>query len=223
MQHASLLTVGDPIGPTAAPLSALRGRPVPWRDGRCCVPVTDDADADALLGSDPLALLLGMMLDQQIPMEKAFMGPYLLVQRMGPLDAEALASADPDAVIEHFSERPAIHRFPKAMAARAQALCAELVAHHGGRAAEVWEGAEDGADLLDRLTALPGFGEEKARIFIALLAKRFAIAPEGWQEAAGGYADGTRLSVADVDSRESFDRVRAWKKEQKAKAKAAAG
>lgn len=184
-------------------------------------PVTGDDDADGLLGSDPFALLLGMMLDQQIPMEKAFLGPHLLTQRMGGLDVAAIAASDPEELLARFRERPALHRFPKSMAERAQALCATLVERHGGQAAEVWEGASDGADLLARLEALPGFGEEKSRIFVALLAKRFGICPDGWEEAAGGYADGSRLSVADIDSRPAFERVRAWKREQKAKARAA--
>lgn len=184
-------------------------------------PVTGDEEADSLLVADPLALLLGMMLDQQIPMEKAFLGPHLLTQRMGGLDAATIASADPEDLLAHFRERPALHRFPKSMAERAQALCGALEEHHGGRAADVWEGAADGADLLARLRALPGFGEEKSRIFVALLAKRFGVRPDGWEEAAGGYADGSRLSVADIDSRDAFDRVRAWKREQKAKARAA--
>ncbi len=186
-------------------------------------PVTGDDDADALLGADPLALLLGMMLDQQIPMEKAFRGPYDLTERMGGLDAGAIAAADPDELQQRFRERPALHRFPKSMAERTQALCVALQERHDGRAADVWEGAVDGADLLARLRALPGFGEEKARIFVALLAKRFGVRPDGWEAAAGGYADGSRMSVADIDGPEAFDRVRAWKKEQKAKARATAG
>lgn len=183
--------------------------------------MTGDEAADRRLVSDPLALLLGMTLDQQIPMEKAFIGPHVLAERMGgPLDATAIAEAPPEAFLATFRGPPAVHRFPKAMAERVQALCAHLVAHHDGRADDVWTGAADGADLLSRLRALPGFGEEKARIFIALLAKRIDVRPEGWQGAAGPYADGTRLSVADVDSRAAFDRVRAWKKEQKAKGQA---
>lgn len=183
-------------------------------------PVTGDGEADELLASDPLALLLGMMLDQQIPMEKALLGPHLLTQRMGGLDVAGVADADPDDLQVIFRGPPALHRFPKAMAERAQALCAALEADHGGRAEEVWEGAADGADLLGRLQALPGFGEEKSRVFVALLAKRFGVRPDGWEQAAGAYADGTRLSVADIDSRDAFDRVRAWKREHKAKARA---
>ena len=185
-------------------------------------PVTGDPDADRLLVTDPLALLIGMLLDQQIPMEKAFVGPHLLAERMGgPLDATAIAAADPEEFLVTFRGPPAIHRFPQSMAERTQALCRYLVEHHGGRAEALWTEAADGADLLARLKALPGFGDDKARIFVALLAKRIDVRPAGWEEAAGPFGDGRRLSVADVDSREAFDRVRAWKKEQKAKAKAA--
>lgn len=188
-------------------------------------PVTGDDEADRLLVSDPLALLIGMLLDQQIPMEKAFASPRDLAERLGGgrLEAVRIASADPEDMERTFRGPPALHRFPKSMAERTQALCAALVEHHDGRAEDVWEGAEDGADLLGRLRALPGFGEEKARIFVAVLAKRLDVRPDGWEEAAGPYADGTRLSVADVDSREAFDRVRAWKKAAKAEARAAAG
>jgi uncharacterized HhH-GPD family protein len=185
-------------------------------------PVTGDVDADHLLVTDPLALLVGMLLDQQVPMEKAFHSPSLLRERMGgELDAAAIASADPAVMEAIFRGPPALHRYPKAMGERTQALCAALVEHHDGRAEQVWEGAADGADLLARLRALPGFGPDKAQIFVALLAKRMGVQPDGWQEAAGAFGDGTRLSVADVDSPEAFDRVRAWKKEQKAAAKAA--
>lgn len=181
-------------------------------------PVTGIEEADHLLVSDPLALLIGMLLDQQIPMEKAFHGPLILAERTGgALDAAALAALPPDELLAVFRGPPAIHRFPKSMGERTQALCAALVEHHGGRAEDVWEGAADGADLLRRLVALPGYGREKAQIFIALLAKRFGIRPEGWEEAAGPFADSTPRSVADIDSREAFDRVRAWKKQQKAK------
>jgi uncharacterized HhH-GPD family protein len=188
-------------------------------------PVTGDEAADELLLVDPLALLIGMLLDQQIPMEKAFRSPYDLAERMGSrrLDAAAIAAADPDDVLAWFKGPPALHRFPKAFAERTQAVCAAIVETYGGRAEAIWTEAADGADLLDRLLALPGFGKDKAQIFIALLAKRIGFQPDGWREAAGAFGDGRRLSVADVDSREAFDRVRAWKKEQKAAAKAAAG
>jgi uncharacterized HhH-GPD family protein len=188
-------------------------------------PVTGDAAADELLLADPLALLIGMLLDQQIPMEKAFRSPYDLAERMGVerLDAAAIAAADPEAMVAIFKGPPALHRFPKAFAERTQAVCATIVTTYGGRAEALWTEAADGDDLLRRLLALPGFGRDKAQIFVALLAKRVDVRPAGWLEAAGEFGDGRRLSVADVDSQEAFDRVRAWKKEQKAKAKAAAG
>jgi len=188
-------------------------------------PVTGDDAADALLLADPLALLIGMLLDQQIPMEKAFRSPYDLAERMGggPLDAAAIAAADPEEMVAVFKGPPALHRFPKAFAERTQAVCAALVETYDGRAEALWTEAADGDDLLRRLLALPGFGKDKAQIFVALLAKRLGVRPSGWEEAAGAFADGRRLSVADEDSQEAFDRVRAWKKEQKAAAKAAAG
>ena len=188
-------------------------------------PVTGDDAADELLLADPLALLIGMLLDQQIPMEKAFRSPYDLAERLGggPLDAAAIANADPEEMLAVFKGPPALHRFPKAFAGRTQAVCAAIVDGYDGRAEAIWTEAADGDDLLRRLLALPGFGKDKAQIFVALLAKRIGFQPPGWQEAAGEFGDGRRLSVADVDSQEAFDRVRAWKKEQKARAKAAAG
>ena len=182
------------------------------------LPVTGNDDADTLLAEDPLALLMGMLLDQQVPMERAFLAPFTLTGRLGrSLDATAIAAMDPDGFLEIFCRVPALHRFPGSMGKRVQAMCQVLVDDYNGRAQDVWEGAADGADLLARLRALPGFGEEKSRIFVALLAKRFGVKPKGWQEAAGPFADKTPRSVADIDSRASFERVRAWKKEQKAK------
>jgi len=181
-------------------------------------PVTGNDEADRLLVTDSLALLMGMLLDQQVPMERAFLAPFTLTGRLGrSLDAAEIAAMDPDEFLEIFSRVPALHRFPGSMGKRVQAMCQALVEHHDGRAEDVWEGAADGADLLKRLRALPGYGEEKARIFVAVLAKRFGVRPDGWQEAAGPFADETPRSVADIDSRASFDRVRAWKKQQKAK------
>lgn len=182
-------------------------------------PITGDEEADALLVADPLALLIGMLLDQQIPMEWAFAGPAKLEARLGVLDAATIAALEPDELRAVFQEKPALHRFPKSMAERTQALCQTLVRDHGGDAAAVWTGAADGADLLARLEALPGFGREKARIFLALLAKRFGVRPDGWEQAAGPFADDNPRSVADIDSRDSFERVRAWKKAQKAAGK----
>lgn len=186
-------------------------------------PVTGDADKDALLVSDPFALVLGMMLDQQITMEKAFAGPYDLRERLGGrLDPGVISASDPEAIEAAFRVKPALHRYPGAMAKRAIALATMIAEDYDGETASIWTGAADGADLFRRVRALPGFGEGKARIFIALLAKRFAIRPDGWAEVVGNLADATPRSVADIDSPEALERVRAWKKEQKAKAKAGA-
>jgi uncharacterized HhH-GPD family protein len=179
-------------------------------------------EADRLLSTDPLALLLGMLLDQQFPMERAFAGPYVLAQRTGvtTLDATALAAHNPDALIEAFAMTPVVHRYPKAMAARTQDLCRILVERYDGSAARLWETASSGQELLARLTALPGFGKQKAQIFVALLGKQLEVRPAGWREAAGGYGeDGVFKSVADVTGPEALDKVRAYKKEMKAAAK----
>ena len=181
--------------------------------------VTGDPAADHLLNTDPLALLVGMLLDQQVPMEWAFRGPATLVNRLGGLDADAVADMDPEAFLEACQAKPAIHRFPKSMAGRIQDLCHHLVAHHGGDAADIWQGASDGADLSRRLQALPGYGAEKTMIFVAVLAKRMGVTPEGWEAAAGPFADDVPRSVADIDSPEALATVRAWKKAQKAAGK----
>ncbi|HEV8296436.1 MAG TPA: HhH-GPD-type base excision DNA repair protein [Acidimicrobiales bacterium] len=181
--------------------------------------VTGDASADRLLNNNPLALLFGMLLDQQVPMEWAFRSPQLLAERIGGLDAKAIVAAGPDALTAAFVAKPALHRFPGAMATRAYALCEHLVEHYGGDAAALWQGATDGGDLYARLRTLPGFGDEKAKIFLALLAKRFGVQPTGWEHAAGPFADATPRSVADIDGPESLRRVREWKKQQKAKGK----
>ena len=166
-----------------------------------------------------MALLIGMLLDQQVPMEWAFRGPATLVNRLGGLDAGAVADMDPEAFLEACRAKPAIHRFPRSMAGRIQDLCRHLVDHHGGDAADIWRGASDGADLSRRLRALPGYGAEKTMIFVAILAKRFGVAPEGWEAAAGPFADDVPRSVADIDSPEALATVRAWKKAQKAAGK----
>ena len=181
--------------------------------------VTGDPAADHLLNTDPLALLVGMLLDQQVPMEWAFRGPATLVNRLGGLDAGAVADMDPEAFLEACQAKPAIHRFPRSMAGRIQDLCRHLVDHHGGDAADIWRGASDGADLSRRLRALPGYGAEKTMIFVAILAKRMGVAPEGWEAAAGPFADDVPRSVADIDSPEALATVRAWKKAQKAAGK----
>ena len=173
--------------------------------------VTGDPDADELLNTDPLALLMGMLLDQQVPMEWAFLGPWLLHQRLGKLDAAAIAAMDPDEFLVVAKGPRAIHRFPGSMAKRVQQLCAHLVEHYGGDAEAVWRDVPTGDELFARLKALPGYGDEKAMIFTALLAKRVGVTPKGWEETAGPFADDEPRSVADVDSPESFAQVRAWK------------
>jgi uncharacterized HhH-GPD family protein len=184
--------------------------------------LAQDAEADALLSEDPLALLVGMVLDQQIPLEKAFAGPAELRRRLGgAFDAETIAAMDPDALVAAFVSRPALHRFPAANAKRVQALCQVLVEDYGGDAAMVWKGAADGADLLTRVRALPGFGEQKAEIFVALLGKQLAVQPRGWQEAAGPFSEpGSRRSVADITDEQTLGEVRAYKQQMKARARA---
>ncbi len=185
--------------------------------------LAQNPDADELLSSDPLALTLGMMLDQQVPLEKAFNGPQVLAERLGVgrLDAGAIASHDPDDLAVKFSTPPAIHRFPAAMAERAQKLCQMIVTDFDGDVASVWTGAKDGADLLKRVGRLPGFGKQKAQIFVALLGKQFGVQPAGWREAAGDYGvKGAFKSVADITDAVSLAKVREYKKQQKAAAKA---
>ena len=182
---------------------------------------TDDPKANALLERDPLALLIAMLLDQQIPMEKAFRGPYVLQERTG-VDLSAADLADRADLAELFARTPAVHRFPGSMAGRVQELCRALVADYGGRAEAVWQDAADGAELLRRMKALPGFGAQKAQIFVALLGKQYGVRPEGWREAAGAYGEGGALtSVADVVSPETLLEVRAYKQSVKKAAKAA--
>jgi len=186
--------------------------------------LSQDPDADALLSQDRLALLLGMALDQQIPMEKAFQGPHVLRDRLGRLDAGTIASYEPAAFAALVGQTPAVHRFPGSMAKRLQDLCAALVAQYDGRAEAVWEDVADGAQLLRRLEGLPGFGKQKAQIFLALLGKQLGVQPTGWREAAGAYGeDGALKSVADVTGPETLQQVRAYKQSVKAAAKAAKG
>ena len=184
-----------------------------------------DPEANRLLGRSPLALLLGMVLDQQVPMEKAFSSPYVLVTRLGhEPDARELAEYDPEALVALFAQPPALHRFPKAMAARVQEVCRVLVDRYDGDAARLWSDAADGRELLRRVGELPGFGKQKAQIFVALLGKRFGVTPTGWREAAGGYGDADAYrSVADVTDPESLRRVREYKQQMKAAARAAKG
>lgn len=182
--------------------------------------VTGDPEADRLLVEDPLALVIGMLLDQQVPMEWAFRGPASLKARLGgTLDANAIAAMSEDDVVAAFQAKPALHRFPGSMGKRTHALCRFLADEYGGDPAAVWTGATTGADLLVRVEALPGFGREKAKIFVALLAKRFGVRPEGWEVASAPFSDTAPRSVADIDSAEALERVRAWKKAKKAAGK----
>jgi uncharacterized HhH-GPD family protein len=187
--------------------------------------LTGDADADTLLSEDPFALLLGMLLDQQIAMEAAFAGPAKIRDRLGTLNAKALADYDPDAFVEVFRQPPAVHRFPGSMAGRVQTLAGVVVEDWHGDAAAIWtEGDPDGAEVLRRLKALPGFGEQKAKIFLALLGKRMGLTAGGWREASAPYgAEGSLTSVADIVDPESLARVRESKRAAKAAAKESAG
>jgi uncharacterized HhH-GPD family protein len=187
---------------------------------RLCL--SQDKDADALLSRDPLALLIGMVLDQQIPLEKAFSSPYVLAQRLGhEPDAREIAELDPERLNELFATPPALHRFPGSMAGRVQEMCRVLVDEYGGDPAKVWD-TKDATELLKRIKALPGFGEQKARIFLALLGKQRGVRPKGWREASAPFGeDGSRMSVADITNAASLLQVRAYKQEMKAAAKAA--
>ena len=184
--------------------------------------IAQDPAADELLGRDPLALLIGMLLDQQFPMERAFGAPRLLADRLGvdTLDAARLATYDPDELTRVFQGPPALHRYPGSMAGRTQEVCRLLVQRYEGRPENLWADAGDGATLLKRLNELPGFGAQKSKIFLALLGKQYGVTPEGWREAAGDYGqDGSRRSVADITGPESLTEVRAFKQEQKQAAK----
>ncbi|GAB6897323.1 HhH-GPD-type base excision DNA repair protein [Kineosporia succinea] len=181
--------------------------------------------ADELLGRDPFALLAGMLLDQQIPMEKAFAGPRLIADRLGTdgLDPKVVAEADPEQFTEIMSGPPAVHRFPTSMGARVQDLARAVVEHYDGDTEKIWRGVTTGAELYKRLNALPGYGPQKAKIFVALLAKQKGVAPDGWQKAAGDYGLEGFRSVADVVDDDSLLKVREFKKSAKAAAKAAKG
>ena len=178
--------------------------------------------ANDLLERDPLALLIGMLLDQQIPMEKAFTSPDVLRERLGgALDARTIAAYDADELEAIFRKPPALHRFPAAMAKRVQTLAQLVVERYDGDARQVWDGARSGSELVQRVAALPGFGEQKAQIFAALLGKQLKVRPRGWREAAGQFGeDGTHRSVADVVDADSLQAVRAYKQQMKAAAKA---
>lgn len=194
------------------------------KDQHITLRIAQEPKADELLARSPLAALVGMLLDQQVPMEWAFSGPHSLAQRMGgdDLDAHEIAAYDPEAFAELFTTKPALHRYPGSMAKRVQQLCQYLVAEYDGDASAVWADVPDGAELRKRLNALPGFGTQKAQIFLALLGKQFGVRPKGWREAAGPYGEaGSHRSVADITGPESLAEVRAFKQHAKQAAKAA--
>jgi uncharacterized HhH-GPD family protein len=182
--------------------------------------ITGDAHADQVLTDSPFALLVGMMLDQQYPMEHAFRGPAKVLDRFGSIDPAEIAAADPERFAELSSTPPAIHRFPGSMAARLQELARIVVDQYDGDASRIWSEATDGKDLLRRVQALPGFGKQKSQIFVALLAKQLGIRPEGWEQVVGAYAEDGYRSVADVVDPTSLQKVRDHKKEMKAAARA---
>jgi uncharacterized HhH-GPD family protein len=186
--------------------------------------IAQDDAADALLASDPFALLVGMLLDQQFPMERAFAGPYVLASRMGTdrLDPAAVAAADPDAFAAMMAGPPAVHRYHTSMAGRVQALARHVLDVYGGDAGVLWRDVADGAELFRRVRGLPGFGDQKARIFVALLGKQLGVRPPGWEAAAGDYAAPGRRSVADVVDPTTLQEVRDYKKAMRAQARAQA-
>jgi uncharacterized HhH-GPD family protein len=191
---------------------------MPSTDAPARLPFTGDPEADTLLASNPLALLIGFTLDQQVTVQKAFSGPLELRRRIGHLDAARIASMDPAELVEVFRERPALHRFPGSMAARVQAICAAIATEYGGDASRVWTEAKDGPDLERRLLALPGVGAMKAKSLIAILGKQFGIKPPGWDDVAPRHP-----TLGDVDSAEALAQYQAGKRAQKAAARAAKG
>jgi uncharacterized HhH-GPD family protein len=178
--------------------------------------ITGDTTADKLLNTNANALLIGMLLDQQVPMEWAFAGPATLKQRLGHLDPKKIAAMDVDEFVSICCEKPAIHRFPGSMGKRIHEVCEALVADYKGNAANIWKGVGDAGEVYRRLRALPGYGDEKSKIFVALLAKTQGVDLDGWREAAGKFGDDTPRSVADIHDEESLGKVREWKKAQKA-------
>jgi uncharacterized HhH-GPD family protein len=200
------------------------------RDYRRLVPATPpnlylsgDANADKLLAKDPFALLIGMVLDQQVPLEWAFSGPLNLRARLGNVSVKTVVAMDEDALVAAFCAKPALHRYPAAMARRVYELSGHVATEYGGDPAKIWKTATSGEELLKRIKKLPGFGEQKAKIFVALLGKQFGVQPEGWRTASAPFGEeGTHLSVADIDSADSLSLVRDHKKAMKAARKAAA-
>jgi uncharacterized HhH-GPD family protein len=185
--------------------------------------ITGDDHADQVLTDDPFALLVGMLLDQQYPMEHAFRGPAKILDRFETLDPATIAAADPEEFAAMASTPPAIHRYGRSMAGRVQELARIVVDTYDGRAERLWTEASSGSDLVARVRSLPGFGKQKAQIFTALLAKQLDVRPEGWEKAVGDYAEDGYRSVADVVDPASLQKVRDYKKAKKAAAKASAG
>ncbi len=178
--------------------------------------ITGDTAADKLLNTNANALLFGMLLDQQVPMEWAFAGPATLKRRLGHLDPKKIAAMDVDDFVAVCCEKPAIHRFPASMGKRLHELSVVLTEQDRGNAANLWKGVDSGDELYRRLRALPGYGDEKSKIFVALLAKTQGVQPADWQTAAGAFGDDVPRSVADIDGPESLEKVREWKQAQKA-------
>ncbi len=183
--------------------------------------IAQEPTADKILSENPFALLMGMLLDQQYPMEHAFRGPAKVLDRFGTLDPAAIAAAEPESFADLCATPPAIHRYGRSMAGRVQELARHVVEEYDGDASRVWTEASNGADLMKRLRALPGYGEQKAKIFIALLAKQLDVKPRGWTTVVGDYGKKGYRSVADVVDAESLGKVRAFKKQKKAAAAAA--
>jgi uncharacterized HhH-GPD family protein len=183
--------------------------------------VTGEDGVDRLLSDSPLALVIAMVLDQQVPLERAFRSPYELKERLGGrLDAAEVAAMDPEALAAVFGRKPALHRFPTSMARRVQEVCAIVADSYGGDASRIWTSASDGQRLLANVQSLPGFGQQKARIFVALLGKQLGVRPPGWEQAASPFGEaGSFRSVADIDSPAALAKVRQTKQELKARAK----
>ncbi len=203
---------GAPLGATVLPGGL-------GQNGPMAIHITGDDGADRLLQDDPFALLLGMLLDQQYPMEHAFRGPAKILDRFGTLDPAEVAAAEPEQFASLCSEPPAVHRFPGSMAQKVQAVATLVVEQYDGRTERLWTEASDAADLLRRVTALPGFGRQKAQIFVALLAKQLGVRPEGWESVVGDYSQEGYRSVADVVDAASLQKVRAYKSQKKAAAR----
>ncbi|MFM7509783.1 MAG: HhH-GPD-type base excision DNA repair protein [Actinomycetota bacterium] len=187
------------------------------------IPITGDDASDRLLQDDPLALVIGMLLDQQVPMEWAFKGPATLRERLGgQLDAASIAAMDVEEFVAICSEKPAVHRFPSSMGSRVHDLCAFILDRYDGDAGRIWKGVRSAPVLLERIRELPGYGEEKSKILLAILAKRLGKRPNGWEEAAAPFSDDEPRSVADVGSREQLLEVREWKQMMKSARKSKA-